>query len=253
MSPRTSIGWVEILSTDPPVDLLVRLSPDPITVDAGYGGWTEVARPRRKSLSVWTGSPSLRMTLSIVIDRYREGDSIEQQIAQLERLGLPSASDGAPPRVRIKAQGGGVPYQDRVWVVDTLSYGDRLVNQGGDRSRQQVTLALLEYVRDVRVDEDSAALRQRLQAATPKTKAGAGTKRVTAKAKPTPATNGGGPSLRTVTTGTGGALSAFGGGEDLLTIAARELGSADRWLEIAQLNDLRDPRAITPGQVLRLP
>jgi nucleoid-associated protein YgaU len=39
----------------------------------------------------------------------------------------------------------------------------------------------------------------------------------------------------------------------LLAIAARELGDADRWVELAELNGLRDPRAITPGQVIRLP
>jgi nucleoid-associated protein YgaU len=31
------------------------------------------------------------------------------------------------------------------------------------------------------------------------------------------------------------------------------LGDARRWREIADLNGIRDPRAITVGQVLRLP
>jgi nucleoid-associated protein YgaU len=45
----------------------------------------------------------------------------------------------------------------------------------------------------------------------------------------------------------------FGSGQDLLTIAAVELGDASRWTEIAELNDMRDPRATFVGQVLRLP
>jgi nucleoid-associated protein YgaU len=42
-------------------------------------------------------------------------------------------------------------------------------------------------------------------------------------------------------------------GEDLLSVAARELGDASRWHEIADLNGIRDPRAITRAQVIRLP
>ena len=47
--------------------------------------------------------------------------------------------------------------------------------------------------------------------------------------------------------------AAAGLGDDLLSVAARELGDADRWVEIAQLNGIRDPRTIAEGQVLRLP
>lgn len=42
-------------------------------------------------------------------------------------------------------------------------------------------------------------------------------------------------------------------GDTLLSIAARELGSATRYTELAALNDIRDPRRLRPGQVLRLP
>jgi len=42
-------------------------------------------------------------------------------------------------------------------------------------------------------------------------------------------------------------------GEDLLSVAARELGDATRWVEIAQRSGIRDPRAIKRGQIIRLP
>ena len=41
--------------------------------------------------------------------------------------------------------------------------------------------------------------------------------------------------------------------ETLSDIAARELGSASRWMEIAELNVLADPGALTIGQALRIP
>jgi LysM domain len=238
------VGWVRVSSSDPPVSITARLSDARPNVDAGYGGWAEVARPRRRPLSVWTGSPALRMTLPIMLDGFRAGRSVERQISQLEKLSLPTAADGAPPRIRLAARGGHVPHQDRVWVVDSLTFGDALMNQAGDRTRQQVSLALLEYIADVRVNEKSTTTQTRRQAARAKSKAGAARKRVVAghgKAKV------GGHSRA------GSSSSSFGAGEDLLSIAARELGDADRWVEIAQLNGLRDPRAIAPGQTLRLP
>jgi hypothetical protein len=235
-----ALGWVQIRSTDPPITLLARLSADRPNVEAGYGGWAEVTRPRRRPLSVWVGSPGLRMTLPILLDRYDDGVSIERQIAQLERLATPTASDGSPPRLRFVARGAAVPHQGSTWVIDALAWGDALMNAAGNRTRQQVTISLLEWIADVRVKENSPAKRQRAKGKAAATKAGAAKKRVVAtRAKSKPKT-------RAVS-------SEFGAGDDLLTIAARELGDADRWVEIAQLNGLRDPRSISPGQVLRLP
>lgn len=243
---RPPLGIVVIRSTDPPANLWVRLGAERVNVESGYGGWVEVARPRRAPITFWTGSPALRMTLPLLFDAYRAGTSLERQIATLERLATPNASDGAPARIRLVARGGIVPHQDRAWVIDSMEWGDGLVNRQGNRTRQAVTLSLLEYIADVRVKEKSPANLARARAAAAKTKAGAANKRVVAaRGKAKKATS----SLRATTNPD----EDFGLGDDLLTIAARELGDADRWVEIAALNGLRDPRAIRPGQVLRLP
>jgi hypothetical protein len=242
-------GWVRVSSTDPPVSLTVRLGDGRPDVSAGYGGWSEVARPRRRPLSVWVGSPGLRMTVPILLDGFRAHRSVERDIANLERLALPTAADGAPPRVRLVARGGAVPHTDRVWVVDSLTFGDgAIMNAAGDRTRQPVTLALLEYIADVRVNEKSATTQTRAQAARAKSKQGAARKRIVAGHG---RTNAAGHVARARPSSS--SSSTFGAGEDLLSIAARELGDADRWVEIAKLNGLRDPRAIAPGQPLRLP
>jgi len=226
------------------VTLLARLGDERPSVEAGYGGWAEVSRPRRRPLSIWIGSPGLRMTLSLLFDRFDDDVSIERQLSQLERLATPTASDGSPPRLRFVARGAAVPHQANTWVIDTLTWGDALMNASGNRTRQFVTLSLLEWIADVRVREDSPAKKQRAKGKAAATKAGASSKRVTATRK-------------TAKSGAGTFAVAvdddFGRGDDLLSIAARELGDADRWIEIAQLNGLRDPRAIRPGQVLRLP
>ena len=42
-------------------------------------------------------------------------------------------------------------------------------------------------------------------------------------------------------------------GETLIAIARRQLGSSDRWEDIARLNDINDPGSIRVGQVLVIP
>lgn len=42
-------------------------------------------------------------------------------------------------------------------------------------------------------------------------------------------------------------------GDNLQKIAARLLGKASRWTQIRDLNQLRDPNRIRPGQILKIP
>jgi LysM domain len=240
-APR--VGWVRIASSDPPLSVTARLAEERPNVEDGYGGWDEVVRPRRSPITTWRASPGLKLTLPILLDGWAEGRSVEREVAQLEQMGRPTASDGDPPRVRLEATGNAIPYLSRVWVITALAFGDALMNRAGNRVRQQVTLSLLEYVHDVYLAQRSAANRRRRKAAQPKTRAGARSKRVVVKrsGKPKPKTKG-----RT-------AVGDWGAGESLASIAAHELGDAARWIEIAQLNGIRDPTAVEPGQVLRLP
>src|SRR4051794_36686969 len=248
MATPPPVGWVRVSSTDPPLSVTARLAEDAIEI-SGYGGWQEVSRPRRRPLTTFQGQPGLHLTVPLLVDGFVRDQSVKSTIDQLTRMALPSGSDGEPPRVRIAARGSAIPYQDRTFVVADLTWGDAIMNAEGDRVRQQATLQLYEYVEDVHLTEKSAAKRRRQAANKHKVKAGAAAKRVKIKR-----------SSRAVTKpkrSTRGAIVVgaddFGTGEDLLTIAARELGDADRWIEIAQLNGLRDPRAMTPGQEIRLP
>lgn len=238
------VGYVLISSKDPPVSVRARLWEDRPNV-SGYGGWEEVERPRRKPITFWKTQPGLKLELSLLLDDWRRGRSVERQIALVEKLALPTATDGEPPQLKITAAGGMIPYQSVTWVVADLAWGDGLANEQGDRVRQQFTLALLQHVEDVYLADRSAANRRKKRKARAKTKRGAAKKRVVAKRSTRKRRTG---ALRT-----GSVTDEFGQGEDLLAIAARELGDASRWPEIAELNGIRDPRSITPGQVLRLP
>jgi hypothetical protein len=240
------VGWVVVWSDDPPATIVARLGADRPDVSSGYGGWEEVARPRRSTVTTWQGQPARRMTLAILLDKFVADASIEDDIRRLERMALPRTG-GEPPTVRVEAKGSHVPYNDLTWVIDTLAWGDAIMNASGNRVRQAATLTLLEYVSD-----DVIAARTRrspAQRRRAKARAASGANRKkNAREKRKPA----GRNRRSRSTGLRAAPVEFAG-DDLMSIAARELGDARRWHEIAELNGIRDPRAIAIGQVLRLP
>jgi hypothetical protein len=238
---------VQIICHDPHLTLQPRLADKRVDVTAGYGGWSEVARPRRRPISFWLGSPGLRMVLPIVFDEYASRGSVEAAIASLEKLATPSGTYSFnPPVVTLNARGKLVPHQDKEWVIDGLTWSDAAIAdpKTGNRLRQGVDVSLLEWIQDQRVREESPAKRVKQLSKLQHSKPGAKHKRHTVKRAKTIAVHAG-----TLDTSD----DVFGTGEDLLTIAANELGDASRWIEIAQLNDIRDPRSTYPGQSLRLP
>jgi hypothetical protein len=233
---------------DPPTHLAPLLGPDRPDVSSGYGGWDEVERPRRSTVTTWRGQPARRMSLSIMFDDWAGGDSVETDIRRLERLALPRPG-GQPPTVQVSAIGGIIPpaYEALSWVIDAIAWGDALLNDHYNRTRQEATVTLLEYVSDdlVRVSPAKKRRAKSNRKSGKATKKGAKQKRVASKAGRR--------------TGSSKALTATAGqtvvydGEDLLSVAARELGDATRWHEIAELNGIRDPRAVTRAMVIRLP
>jgi hypothetical protein len=234
---------VRFQCADPPTDLSVLLGVDRPDVSSGYGGWVEVERPKRSTVTTWRGQPARRMSISILFDAFAAGASVEDDLRTLERMALPRPG-GQPPTVRVSAPGGVIPpfYEGMTWVVDAITWGDALMNAFGNRIRQAATVTLLEYVADTLIKVSPAKRRRaKHNRATGKTtKKGAKQKRASSHAgRPKSASRA--------------ATGVVYDGEDLLSVAARELGDASRWHEIADLNGIRDPRAITRAQVIRLP
>jgi hypothetical protein len=191
------------------------------------------------------------MSVDILIDRFNEGEdgrSVETEIHRLERMALPRTG-GQPPVVQVDAKGGHLPYQGRTWVVDGIEWGDAVMNRAGNRVRQAATITLLEYVSDdlIRARTRKSSSQRRREAKSRET--GHGRKKNAREKRKTVSRNRKTDRKRA---GRSATVATFDG-EDLSSIAARELGDARRWREIADLNGIRDPRAITAGQTLRLP
>lgn len=235
-------AYVTIRCNDPRTHLRLLLGQERPDVSSGYGGWEEIERPGRTTAIHWKGLPARRLALPLLFDNFAEGESIETDIRALERLASPR-DGGEPPSVKVSGKGGVVPpfYEGKSWVVDALSWGDALMNLHGNRIRQAVTVTLLEAVAAEVISPAKKRKSKHARKSGGNRKRGAKDKRYVAKAGKWRL----GPAAV--------AIATHFDGEDLMAIAARELGDPGRWREIADLNGIRDPRAVKLGQVLRMP
>jgi nucleoid-associated protein YgaU len=167
-------------------------------------------------MTLWKGNPPLRMTVPLLLDAWRAGGSVENACNTLERMATPPGGREAPPIVLIQ---GHLPHTGKRWVIDNdgLEWGDALYRHDGNRIRQEVTVHLLEYIPEDRLTTNNAAGVVRDSSDT---------------------------TVRSYTVKSGDTLSS---------IAAKLLGDYRRWTEIADLNNLRDPNVIYPGQKILVP
>lgn len=212
---------VTINSTKPNLSVTAWMGADPPNVTAGYGGWEVVARPRKQGLTSWKGHAPYEMDLPILLDGYADGDSVEAKCSAIERMGRPPAVGQEPPRITID---GFVPHSDLTWVVQRITWGDVIRATNGQRTRQLLTLSLLRYIAEDRVQLQGSASKARSNA----------TKTVTGKS---------GTSTR----------YTVKAGDTLQRIAQKKLGDSKRYTEIMKLNNIRDPKSIKVNQVLRIP
>lgn len=228
--------FITIVCAQPPMRVTaLRGSSAPVPENAS-GGWTKVARPRRKALTQFNGRDPYECAVSLIIGYTTDGDgaaadrSCETDCQRLQAMLAPT--DGSePPLVSVI---GAIPRPGLDYVIDSIDWDTDgvMVSKSGFRTRQPVTLHLLEYVADDRLQEAPAAERARRAALTKAATA--------AKASPGKQAT----KQKTYVVKAGDTLSA---------IAARLLGNAGRWTEIAALNGIRDPRRLAVGKTLRLP
>jgi LysM repeat protein len=192
----------------------------PVVTD-GYGTVETVTRPLRRGLTRWVGSNPPQVSIPILLDKFRTGESVEGDIDDLERMaGLPG---GEPLHVKITATGNLVPHAaDFEWYITGLDWGDAVLNSKGNRLRQRATVTVTAIIEAA--TEKSIAKRHK-----PKHHH-AGTYRVKS-------------------------------GDTLKSIAKKVLGDVSRWVAIKRLNNIADPRVVgkpgkkkgAVGTVLKMP
>lgn len=194
---------------------LGQTAPD---VADGRGGWSVVDRPRKPGAVEWVGTKPLTASLTLMLDGWAANVSVAPLVKVIDEM-APSRPTREPKAVYVT---NAWPIPPTVpWQIQAVTWGvdEMLRNAKNHIVRVEVTLELVEMrVAEVVLSRTSPAKRS-------KTASGGGT-------------------TRTVTVRRGDTLGG---------IAAKYLGSASRWTEIAVENHLRSPNHLVVGQKLRLP
>jgi len=215
----------------PGAQVTVQLNGDVPTPSGGIAKWRQISRPRRRDVLEFDSEDPLKLAFGIMLEQ--QGGEVESLCGRIYGWAARNSFD-EPTVVHIA---GPVPYPELDYVITKIDVGDE-VRRGpdGQRWRQELRLELTEYQRpDLITQSPSPAAAATAAASAPSSPA---TTDVLIQA----ATGGG--SSKTYTVRKGDTLSA---------IAARQLGNANRWQDIANLNGVRDPRTLKVGQVLKLP
>lgn len=237
--PDVELGTFLIRSFDPDMTLRGEIGPRGARPIDGYGGWAITGRPKMLGLTEWGGRNPYAFELDFWLDNFDEGngEEIERKVARLERMAGVGLGSEEPPLVVV--DGGGVIPHDltrdsdpaKMWVIENLQFNAESDLRGvaGNRVRTSGLITFRQYIRDDILMTYSAAEKERKRRKKARKRAangrgGSGRKRYTVKR-----------------------------GDTLSSIAAQKLGRADRWREIADLNNIRDPRNIKVGRVIKLP
>jgi hypothetical protein len=215
-------------------------------VVSGYGGFVTTDRPGRRAWVDWRGHDPLRLGGSVLFDQVAlarvrgvgvpapEHRSVEPAIRRLERMATSPGANKPPPALTVN---GNLPHDiieasQLRWGIETLEWGDLIKYDGGDRIRQDAAVTLIQLTGYTDQVKASAAeeFRDRQQAAAARDQQRAQAQHDAQRV-----------------------YVVKDSDKTLRAVAARALGDADKWKQIAELNGIRDPKAIRAGQRLRMP
>jgi hypothetical protein len=217
---------------EPPVRCVGYLT-KPVIVTAGYGGWSRVARPRKKALTEWVGRDSTSLEIEFLLDAFTENDGlfVISQERALERLAGLDINDPEPPLCRILSRPPAlIPHNFHhasqvLWFVETITWDKESIesNSVGNHTRIGGTFTITQFVDDERLASLTSVERRKKASGAGR---GAARKTYTVKA-----------------------------GDTLSKIAARSdvYGDASKWKKIGDANGIRDPKKLRTGQVLKIP
>ena len=187
----------------------------------GIAQWTSVSRPRRRALTEFDGEAPLKYGFDVKLDAFPDGD-VEPLIGRI--MGWAARLD-LPYQPTLLTISGPIVYPQLTWFLSKVEQLDESMefNPQNRICRQFLDLEFTEYVApDLVIQSPPPA-----QAAQERASGGESS-----------------TTTRTYTVASGDTLSG---------IAARLLGKASRWHEIADSNGVRDPRKLQVGQVLQIP
>jgi hypothetical protein len=140
---------IKIVAPDPNIEIEVPVGNFGAKLVAGLGGFEEVERQDDVSATDWVGQAALRQDISILLDGYATGDSVERELNTILKLGRDPNGERVPPVFRVW---GPVYYEGKAWVLPAdgidLDGGEiePIRRSGnGELLRQELVLHLLEF------------------------------------------------------------------------------------------------------------
>lgn len=169
---------VTIYQRTQPKNFAVALLGDgPPTPSASAGDWAIVPLPYRSAVTVWTGRSNaiLLMDVPIVLGGVTAttkavghswrfppvlhddpSKAVIDGVHALTSMWRPTDPTDPPPSVMLKAGGTTIPFRGTVWVINNLTWGDAVADDRGNRMLQKMTVQLLEYRADERLQAVAA-------------------------------------------------------------------------------------------------
>lgn len=186
------------------------------TIQGGFGGWEVVSRARQRGLTQWNGVDPKRMDVPILFDGLRAEVNQEPDVTRLLKMATPAPHE--PPVVHL--EGKGYPAIVDSWVIEDITWGTNVMwgtDKGGHDVllRQDAVVHLLQHVAGDRAAFSRAGPRN-----------------------PRPTW----PKHYTVRKG-----------DTLSKIASKYYGNSKKWKQIANANNIRDPKNLKVGRVLTIP
>jgi LysM repeat protein len=201
----------------------------------GLAQWTEVRRPRRRSMTEFDTEAPLKYSFDVVLNAFPDGD-VESLIGRI--MGWAARSD-LPYQPTLLTVRGPIVYPQITYFLSKCDQLDESMefNSAGRICRQFLDLEITEYVAPdlvIQTPPPAQAAQQRAQTQLFITPGGKLSRALAASSS----------AQRTHT---------VAAGETLWSIAAKLLGKGQRWSEIGEMNQIRDPRTLKVGQVLKVP
>lgn len=126
-----------------------HLGDGPAVITDGYGGWSQVTRPRNKALTQWDGVNGFTMQVPVIISGWFHNSSVESRVRRLEQMGRAGEGEDEPPVIACTLPGDSPrDGESFLWVVESIEWGNsRRRWKDGHRTYQEGTVTLWEYVR----------------------------------------------------------------------------------------------------------
>lgn len=112
---------------------------------SGGPRYTVSERLLRRAVPEYTGHDPMRMTVSILLDRYEDDEDVLPDIGLIDQMSVPVDGGRRMPDIFIS---GAVPYRNLAWLMDGYPDWDAdpepIRNLNGDLVRQALTIKLVE-------------------------------------------------------------------------------------------------------------